>query len=94
MKDHPNCVRKTNGEPEAQQVKAFLEAHDIPCELRGESLRVTHALTLDGLGVVQVIVPEELVPKAKELLAEVDSGALEISELDGLQGDEEPGAGD
>ena len=78
MKDDPNCVYKTNGEPEAQQIKSFLAAHDIPCEFRGEALRVTHALTLDGLGVVQVIVPPELVEKAKELLALADAGELAL----------------
>ena len=34
------CVRKVNGEPEAQQIKAFLEANEVPCALRGESLRM------------------------------------------------------
>jgi len=80
MKEDPNCVYKTNGEPEAQQIKALLAAHDIPCEFRGEALRVTHALTLDGLGVVQVVVPPEMVEKAKELLALADAGELALSE--------------
>lgn len=78
MKDDPNCVYKTNGEPEAQQIKSLLAAHDIPCEFRGEALRVTHALTLDGLGVVQIIVPPELVEQAKELLALADAGELAL----------------
>jgi len=78
MKDDPNCVYKTNGEPEAQQVKSLLAAHDIPCEFRGEALRVTHALTLDGLGVVQICVPPEHVEEAKELLALADAGELAL----------------
>jgi hypothetical protein len=87
MKDDPNCVYKTNGEPEAQQIKAFLAAHDIPCDFRGESLRVTHALTLDGLGVVQIIVAPENVERAKELLALADAGELALPE----RGDEQDG---
>ena len=82
MKDDPNCVYKTNGEPEAQQVKALLAAHDIPCEFKGEALRVTHALTLDGLGVVQIVVPPEFVEKAKELLALADAGKLALPEIE------------
>ena len=60
-----NCVYKTNGDIEAQQVKAFLAAHGIPCEFRGESLRMTHGFTLDGLGVVRICVPEAMVERAR-----------------------------
>ena len=72
------CVRQVNGDIEAQQVKAFLEAHGIPCELRGEALRMTHGFTLDGLGVVRVCVPETMVEQARALLAQVDSGELAL----------------
>lgn len=72
------CVYTANGDPEAQQIKAFLEAHDIPCALRGEALRMTHGFTLDGLGVVRVSVAEENAAKARELLARVESGELEL----------------
>ena len=77
-KTEDNCVHKVNGDIEAQQVKAFLAAHDIPSELRGEALRMTHGFTLDGLGVVRICVPLELVDKAKALLAQADSGQLQL----------------
>jgi hypothetical protein len=73
-----NCVREVNGDIEAQQVKAFLAAHDIPCEFRGEALRMTHGFTLDGLGVVRICVPAPLVEKAKALLAQADAGELTL----------------
>lgn len=73
-----NCVYKTNGDPEAQQIKAFLAAHDIPCEFRGEALRMTHGFTLDGLGVVRICVPDEFVEKARGLLAQADAGELSL----------------
>jgi hypothetical protein len=73
-----NCVREVNGDIEAQQIKAFLAAHDIPCEFRGEALRMTHGFTLDGLGVVRICVPESLVEKAKVLLAQADAGELQL----------------
>jgi hypothetical protein len=78
MAKDDNCVREVNGDIEAQQVKAFLAAHDIPCEFRGEALRMTHGFTLDGLGVVRICVPGPLVEKAKELLARADAGELQL----------------
>ena len=39
-----------SGEMHAQQVRAFLEAAGIPTAVRGEALRHTHGLTIDGLG--------------------------------------------
>ena len=78
MKDDPNCVCRVNGRVEANQVKAFLEAHDIPCELRGESTSLTHALTLDGLGVVSICVPEPLVEQARQLLARAEAGEMRL----------------
>lgn len=78
MKDESNCVYKVNGDIEAQQIKAFLAAHGIPCEFRGEALRMTHGLTLDGLGVVRICVPDSLVEKAKQLLAQADAGEMRL----------------
>jgi hypothetical protein len=75
-----SCVFTAEGEMEAQQVRAFLESHDIPCRFRGEALRKTHGLTLDGLGLVEVHVPEDLVERARELLALAESGVLRLEE--------------
>lgn len=74
------CVKKVNGEPAAQQIKAFLEAHEIPCALRGEALRMTHGFTLDGLGVVRICVAEENVARARDLIARVDAGELSLED--------------
>ena len=78
MKKPPNCVAQVNGRIEAGQIKAFLEAHGIPCEFQGESLGLTHGFTLDGLGVVSLCVPDTMVEQAKELLAQADSGELQL----------------
>lgn len=77
-KEDPNCVYKVNGNIEAQQVKAFLAAHGIPCAFRGEALRMTHGLTLDGLGVVSICVADEFIDKAKQLLAQADAGEMRL----------------
>lgn len=71
-------VRVTAGELEAQQIRGFFEANEIPCRFQGESLRMTHGLTLAGLGAVEIYVPAEHAGRARELLAEVEHGALEL----------------
>jgi hypothetical protein len=71
-------VSVVNGEIEAQQIRAFFEANGILCRFKGESLRKTHGLTLDGLGKVSIRVPEDVSERARELLAQVESGALEL----------------
>ena len=78
-KDKPiTCVYVAEGEFQAQQIRSFLEAHDIPCIFHGEALRKTHGLTLDGLGEVEIHVPEDFVEQAKDLLARADAGELSL----------------
>ena len=62
------------------QIKAFLEAHDIPCQLRGETLRITHAISVDGIGAAEVLVPADLADQARTLLAQAERGELAIDE--------------
>jgi hypothetical protein len=76
------CVYTAEGEVEAQQIRAFLEANDIPCVFQGEALRKTHGLTLDGLGEVEIHVPRDYVEQARELLAKADAGELRLEAED------------
>lgn len=80
MSDPTRCVFVANGQIEAQQVKAFLEGSGIPCALRGESLSKTHAFTLDGLGRVELLVPEANAERAIALLASAEAGELRLGE--------------
>ena len=73
-------VSTVQGQFVEAQIKAFLEAHDIPCQLRGESLRVTHAISIDGIGAAEVLVPATLADKARALLAQAERGELAIDE--------------
>jgi hypothetical protein len=72
------CVFVASGEVHAQQVRAFLEAAGIHTEVRGESLRNTHGLTVDGLGAVQVEVAEEDANRARMLLESADAGEFRL----------------
>ena len=78
--DHGRCVFTANGEIEAQQVRAFLEAAGISSELRGESLRNTHGLTLDGLGMVEILVSDVDEARARALLAAAEVGEFRLDD--------------
>ena len=54
----------------AQVIKTKLESAGIPVLLDYESLGVVLGITVDGLGEVRVMVPEDLVEEAQALLAE------------------------
>ena len=79
MNTEPVVVSTVQGEIEEQQLRAFLEANGIPTIVRGEALRKTHAFVLDGLGAVEVMVAPEHVAAARDLLAKVESGDLELA---------------
>ena len=74
------CVFTANGEIQAQQIQAFLEAAGIQSVLRGESLRKTHGLTLDGLGSVEIVVDDSDEAAARELLASAEAGQFRLNE--------------
>jgi hypothetical protein len=69
-----------SGEIQALQIQSFLEAAGIRSFFRGEALRNTHGLTVDGLGAVQILVDEEDESHARELLAQADAGAFRIDD--------------
>jgi hypothetical protein len=73
-------VFTAQGEPEEQQVRSFLGAHGITTWVRGEALRKTHGLTLDGLGQVEIMVAAEDENEARALLAQAERGELALDE--------------
>ena len=83
MDRQAQCVFVANGEIHAQQVRAFLEAAGIATMVRGEALRKTHGLTLDGLGKVEILVAHEDADSARALLESADAGEFRLpDELD------------
>jgi hypothetical protein len=78
--DHKRSVFTANGEIQAQQVRAFLESAGISSELRGESLRNTHGLTLDGLGTVEILVTDADEDRARALLASAEGGQFRLDD--------------
>jgi hypothetical protein len=62
-------VSETNSRLEAEFIKSYFEAQGIEVELVQESIGHTiYPVTVDGLGRVQIFVPEEKIIEAKGLL--------------------------
>jgi len=75
-------VSTVQGQFAEGQVRAFLHANGIPTEVRGEALRMTHGISVDGLGAVQILVPRYQADSARELLARADRGELRLGDED------------
>jgi len=69
-----------SGEMHAQQVRAFLEASGIEAIERGESLRNTHGLTVDGIGAVEILVAAADADRARSLLDAAEAGAFRLAD--------------
>lgn len=69
-----------SGEIQAQQVRAFLETAGISTIERGEALRNTHGLTLDGLGAVEILVSGRDAERARSLLEAAEAGEFRLAE--------------
>jgi hypothetical protein len=80
MDHHGRSIFIPNGEIHAHQVRAFLEAAGISSEVRGESLRNTHGLTLDGLGMIEIVVNEVDEERARALLASAEAGEFRLDD--------------
>ena len=88
MNEQPRCVFVANGQIEAQQVQAFLQAAGVASVLRGESLSKTHGLTIDGLGRVEIIVARTDADRARALLGSAEAGEFRLGEDADVQGSE------
>jgi hypothetical protein len=80
MEQQPQRVFVANGEMHARQVRDFLEAAGIATVVRGESLRHTHGLTMDGIGAVEILVSEDDVQHAHELLESAEAGQFRLGD--------------
>lgn len=73
-------VATVHGPFEEAQICSFLQGNGIPVRVRGEALRRTHAITVDGIGAAQVEVPAQFAQAARELIAMADRGELELAD--------------
>ena len=61
-------VHIAQGELEASVIKSHLECEGIPAVLQYESVGRVFGLTVDGLGEIRILVPQELAERAKEII--------------------------
>jgi hypothetical protein len=76
-------IATVQGRLAEEQLRSFLTAHGIPAETRGETLRTTHALSIDGIGAVDVLVPRDMAATARKLLAKAERGDFRINDEQG-----------
>ncbi len=62
----------THGEMDAQLIRSLLESNGISSMFSGESLRLTHGFTIDGLAEVRILVREADAPRAREIIGSMD----------------------
>ncbi|MGD8413230.1 MAG: DUF2007 domain-containing protein [Candidatus Latescibacterota bacterium] len=72
MAGNPNVelveVHKAQGEIDAQMIRSVLEGDGIDSMLSGESVRLTHGITVDGLAEVKILVRKEDEERAREVI--------------------------
>jgi hypothetical protein len=61
-------VYRASGEAEAQIIKGLLESRGIHCLLRSLAAPSVHAFTVDGMGLVRVMVLASDAEEARELV--------------------------
>ena len=90
MDDSPREVEilRTAGGVNADSIVAALRGIGIPARAHGEAIGAVLALTMDGLGEVSILVPEEYESQAREILAAGEQGRLELDDTDAPPGPE------
>jgi len=59
---------RVNGPVEAEVIKNFLESQGIACILQGQMLQAIYPILVDGLAEIKVLVSENDLAAAQELL--------------------------
>jgi hypothetical protein len=68
--DEPVEVWRAWGAVEVELVQTLLRGRGIESAVRGESTRLTHGFTLDGLAVARILVRKEDAEHAEEIIAD------------------------
>jgi hypothetical protein len=62
------AICTVQGELQASVIKSHLESEGIPVLLKYESAGRVFGLTVDGLGAVKILVPQELAEEARRVI--------------------------
>jgi hypothetical protein len=69
-------VYRAHGEVDAQMIRSILQANDVECMLSGESVRLTHAIMIDGLAEVKILVRDTDAARARDAIAASEHARL------------------
>ena len=61
-------IFRTWSDTEAELVRGLLESYGIPCQVTSQITHSVVPLTVDGLGEIRLLVPDEAVEEAQEIL--------------------------
>jgi predicted Fe-Mo cluster-binding NifX family protein len=75
--DDYESVYSASGMLDAEMMKNLLESFEIDCILLGESIGSTYGLTVTPAGGVEVMVRQEDVTKAQDVITKYQDGELE-----------------
>ena len=73
---------EANGRLEADMIKSYLEAEGIAVEMFQEAVGRIYAMTIDGLGRVQLFVPKTQIAEARELIQAYQQGTTQTEDED------------
>jgi hypothetical protein len=76
-------IWRATGETEAQIIRGALDAAGIECTLRGEALRLTHGITVDGLAEVKILVRPDDAQQARNVIAEAEGNSIVSEDFPG-----------
>lgn len=79
-------VARVQGFLEADTVLAALRANGIEARARGDAMGEVAGLTLDGIGLTEILVPPEHAEAARDLLAAAERGELELVDSEAESG--------
>jgi hypothetical protein len=78
-------VRITGG-INAESIVTALRGRGIPARAHAEAIGAIYGLTLDGLGEVSILVPEEFLEEARSIIAAGEHGDLLLGDSDAVDG--------
>ena len=75
-KTRPGLVEvcAVQGELAAKVMKSHLESEGIPVLLEYDSASIVYGITVNGLGQVRVLVPQELAEEARRIIEPQEAG--------------------
>lgn len=81
-KEDLELVHIAQGEFEANVIKSHLESEGIPVLLEYEAIGRIYGITVDGLGMIKVLVPKKCAEEAKRIIEPQAVDKLDNGESD------------